>query len=161
MLPRYIQDWILEGEGLRLDFKYSIADSHKIAKSLVSFANSIGGTLLVGVDDKGSVTGVDENEEAYMLEIAASKYCRPSIPIRLQKHKTADGKTVMECNINTGTQKPYLCRDIKGRWKVYYRDADQCKLASVVRYNMMNLEKEEKGATIFTENDHKVIELLK
>jgi predicted HTH transcriptional regulator len=160
MLPRYLQDWILQGEGIRLDFNHSIADCHKIAISLVSFANTIGGTLIVGVDDRGRVVGVDKNEEPYMLEIAATKYCRPSLPIILKEHKMVDGKTVIECNINTGTDKPYLCRNIKGRWKAYYREGDQCKLASVVRYHMMSMENQVKGATVLTDSDNNVIKLL-
>ena len=94
MLPRYIQDIILNGEGLTVDFKHSIADSYKIAKSLVSFANSAGGMLLVGVDDKGRVVGVDEDEETYMLDVAALKYCKPQLKLPI---KNIQAMTVIRC----------------------------------------------------------------
>jgi predicted HTH transcriptional regulator len=40
---------IEEGEHQQQDFKYCINDSKKIAKSLVAFANTDGGRLLIGV----------------------------------------------------------------------------------------------------------------
>ena len=96
-----------------------------------------------------------------MLEIAATKYCKPKVPITLKEHKTFDGKIVMECNINKGSELPYLCRNIKGEWKVYYREDDECKLASIVRYTMMTLQNGVKNSTIFTEKDQEVMELIR
>lgn len=160
MLPRYIQDYILEGEGLKIDFKHSIADSYKIAKSLVSFANSSGGTLIVGVDDKGRVVGVDENEETYMLDVAALKYCKPAIEITYKRHVSKEGKVVLECNVQKGLKLPYTCREMDGKWYAYYRQADECKLASVVRFKMMELQASGKNNVVYNEQDKQVIELL-
>jgi len=42
---------IAQGEHQQQDFKYCISDSRKIARSLVAFANTDGGRLLVGVKD--------------------------------------------------------------------------------------------------------------
>ena len=49
----YIKSLISEGENLYQDFKYTINDSRKIAKSLSAFANTKGGRLLIGVKDNG------------------------------------------------------------------------------------------------------------
>jgi len=160
LLPRYIQDIILNGEGLTVDFKHSIADSYKIAKSLVSFANSAGGMLLVGVDDKGRVVGVDEDEETYMLDVAALKYCKPQLEITYKKHTRNDGNTVLECNVQKGKQTPYACKEIDGKWRVYFRQDDECKLASVVRFRMMEMQASAKGDVVFNEQDKQVIELV-
>lgn len=160
MLPRYIQDIILKGEGLTVDFKHSIADSYKIAKSLVSFANSSGGMLVVGVDDKGRVVGVDEDEETYMLDVAALKYCKPQLEITYKKHTSMDGNTVLECNVTKGSQAPYACKELDGKWSVYYRHEDECRLASVVRFKMMELQASAKGDVVFNEQDEQVIALL-
>jgi predicted HTH transcriptional regulator len=40
---------IFEGEGVSLDFKKTITSCEKIAKTMVSFANNVGGRLLIGV----------------------------------------------------------------------------------------------------------------
>jgi predicted HTH transcriptional regulator len=52
-LSTYIYKLIQEGEHQRQDFKYCINDSKKIAKSLVAFANTDGGRLLIGIKDNG------------------------------------------------------------------------------------------------------------
>jgi len=53
IMSHYIKNLIEEGEHQQLDFKYEISDSKKIARSLVAFANTDGGRLLVGVKDNG------------------------------------------------------------------------------------------------------------
>ena len=62
----YIKNLIQSGEHQQLDFKFEISDSRKIAKTLVAFSNSDGGTLLIGVKDNGNISGVHSDEEFYM-----------------------------------------------------------------------------------------------
>lgn len=50
-----IKSLISKGEGVDLDFKQEIQNPRKIAKSMVSFANTQGGILLIGVRDNGSI----------------------------------------------------------------------------------------------------------
>ena len=51
-----------KGESQTLDFKRKITHPLKIAKTLVSFANTKGGKLLIGVDDDKQIIGVDPDE---------------------------------------------------------------------------------------------------
>ena len=48
----YVQQMIEEGEQTQ-DFKMRIDDAAKIARTLVAFANTDGGRLLIGVKDNG------------------------------------------------------------------------------------------------------------
>ncbi len=48
---------IEQGEGLHLDFKFEVSDAPKIARSLVAFANTDSGTLLIGVKDNRKTAG--------------------------------------------------------------------------------------------------------
>ena len=48
-MSQHIKNLISQGEHQQLDFKYEISDSKKIARSLVAFANTDGGKLLIGV----------------------------------------------------------------------------------------------------------------
>jgi predicted HTH transcriptional regulator len=57
-LNTYIKNLIKQGEHQQLDFKFEITDSKKIARSLVAFANTDGGKLLIGVKDNGAIAGV-------------------------------------------------------------------------------------------------------
>ena len=56
--PNYIEKLIEQGEHQHLDFKFAVNDSRKIARSLVAFANTTGGKLLIGVKDNGTIAGV-------------------------------------------------------------------------------------------------------
>ncbi|MFM8913049.1 MAG: helix-turn-helix domain-containing protein, partial [Flammeovirgaceae bacterium] len=49
---------VFEGEGLQLEFKRKASYPEKIVRDLIAFANTEGGTLLVGVDDDKTIPGV-------------------------------------------------------------------------------------------------------
>ncbi|WP_292288915.1 RNA-binding domain-containing protein [Marivita sp.] len=55
MSKSYIQQLIREGEHQKQDFKFAVNDARKIARSLVAFANTDGGKLLIGVKDNGVI----------------------------------------------------------------------------------------------------------
>jgi ATP-dependent DNA helicase RecG len=48
---------IRNGEDSQLEFKRDGIENHVLAKALVAFLNLEGGTVLIGVDDDGSVRG--------------------------------------------------------------------------------------------------------
>jgi predicted HTH transcriptional regulator len=73
-MDRFLKELIRGGENQRVDFKYCINDSRKIARTLSAFANTEGGILLLGVRDNGSIAGVNSDEEYYMIETAARIY---------------------------------------------------------------------------------------
>ncbi|CAN5585611.1 hypothetical protein BH11BAC2_BH11BAC2_16630 [soil metagenome] len=114
-----------------LDFKKEISSVHRIAKTIVSFANHHGGTLLIGVRDDGSIAGVHPLEEKFMLEQAAGFYCYP--PLELSIHEwNCNGKIILEAIIPEGLDKPYYAIDEEGKRWAYVRQKDQSLLASKV-----------------------------
>jgi predicted HTH transcriptional regulator len=124
---RYLHQRIKEGEGQHLDFKQHISSAEKIARTLVAFANSGGGQLLVGVDDQGEIVGVDPEQERHVLIRAARKYCDPPLFLRFQLRQ-AQRKTVLEASVAGGGQR-YRARDAWGRWLPWVRVQDQTVLA--------------------------------
>ncbi len=75
-----LQELIRQGEGERVEFKKKTTHPTRIARTLVSLANTRGGHVLVGVDDDGRVVGVrDAEEEMYVLRDAAAHYVDPPI----------------------------------------------------------------------------------
>jgi predicted HTH transcriptional regulator len=160
-MSSYLQRLIAQGEGEQLDFKHSISDSYKIAKSIVSFANKSGGSLLVGVDDKARIVGVNEKEEAYMLDLAIKNYCRPSINSSFKKHKTKAGKVVIECIILSGENPPYAAKEKGGKWVSFIRDGDECRKLSTVRYEMLKQLNNVDLNIAFSKHEEKVVNLLK
>lgn len=131
----YIEALISQGEGQKLDFKYNISDSRKIARSLVAFANSEGGTLLIGVRDNGSIAGIRSDEELFMLEAAANTYSKPEIILSNEVWEI-EKKTVLEVIVSEGSNKPYFAQNENGKWKAYIRAHDQNILANnvIIKY---------------------------
>jgi len=62
------------GEGKKIEFKTS---SNKLPTSLFetvcSFLNTVGGTIVLGVDDSGKIIGIDNNVSSKFKK----GYCQP------------------------------------------------------------------------------------
>ena len=128
---QYIHQLVAEGEHDHQDFKFEISDARKIARSISAFANTGGGRLLVGVKDNGKIAGVRSEEEIYMIEAAASMYCQPQVEIATHTH-IAEGRTVLEIDIDEASAKPVYALDEENKPKAYIRIADENILASPV-----------------------------
>lgn len=152
----YIFDLIREGENQFLDFKHSIGDSKKIARSLVAFANTDGGKLLVGVKDNGTISGIVTDEEYYMVEAAASLYCRPEIRFSTDTWNI-QGKTVLEITIPKSIQKTYYARDKNGKWKAYIRVNDKNLLANRILLKVWDRKRKSKGTFIRYSIEEKIL----
>lgn len=130
-MSSHIKNLIVRGEGQQLDFKFEISDSRKIARTLVAFANTDGGKLLVGVKDNGMIAGIRSDEEYFMVEGAASMYCRPEVKFSTREW-TIDGKLVLEVTVEKSNLRPHYAPDKDGNYKVFVRVADQNLLANRV-----------------------------
>lgn len=119
-----LQRMIREGEHQQQDFKFRIDSTAKIARTLSAFANTDGGKLLIGVKDNGKITGIDPEEEYFMIEGAAQLYCQPAVPFDYQVYAWED-KRVLEIKIPNSAGKPHLAKEEDGRYRAYVRQADE------------------------------------
>ena len=55
-----VQEIVSLPEGKTLEFKRDLSSMKPILKTLIAFANTAGGTLLIGKDDNGTIVGVNE-----------------------------------------------------------------------------------------------------
>jgi predicted HTH transcriptional regulator len=131
MAPHPLLVRIANGENEVLDFKKTISSASKIAKTMSAFANHKGGTLLVGVNDNKTISGVRSEEEKYMLEMAAEFYVKPKINLTITEWEFG-GKVVLEAIIAEGFDKPYYAKDDDGKWWAHIRVKDQSLLASKI-----------------------------
>jgi predicted HTH transcriptional regulator len=143
----HITDLIAQGEHQQLDFKFEISDSKKIARTLSAFANTDGGTLLIGVKDNGHIAGVRSDEEYYMIEAASDLYCRPKVPFEA-KEWNIEGKIVLEVKVRSSSLKPHKSPDKYDEYKTYIRVHDENILASEVLELAWNKISDSKGAHI-------------
>ena len=143
----YIQALINEGEHQQQDFKFGITDSRKIARSLVAFANTDGGRLLIGVKDNGVVAGVRSEEEYYMIESAAQLYSKPEIRFESKVWKEA-GKAVLEVWVPPSPLRPHFVKEEAGIWQAYVRSRDENIQADEVIIAVWQKMKQKKGRLI-------------
>lgn len=140
---QYIRQLVSEGEHCHQDFKFEISDARKIARSLSAFANTEGGRLLIGVKDNGKIAGIRSEEEIYMIEAAATMYCRPEVDIDTRTY-VVEGKTVLEVSIGEATGKPVYALDEEKKPWAYIRIKDENILATPVHLKMWQHSKKQK-----------------
>nr|WP_245402675.1 ATP-binding protein [Pontibacter sp. E15-1] len=114
---------ILLGESDTVDFKQRISQPDKIARTLVSFANTRGGMILVGVKDDGTIVGVDPEEEKHTLQLAADFYCDPPLRIRYEEAEE-DDCTILKVIIQKSRVKPHYAKVKQDDWRAYVRVRD-------------------------------------
>ena len=124
-MQQILADLIKSGESENLDFKQKITSLDKIAKTICSFANTSGGIILVGVKDNRSVTGIDPEEEKFMLEQAASSYCEPSIALDFEEIEWEEDLIVLKVTVAESAVKPHSSMNKAGEWQVYIRQRDK------------------------------------
>ena len=152
---------IREGEHGEQDFKYRISDARKIARTLSAFANTTGGRLLVGVRDNGSIAGVKDEDDIYMIESASQLFLNPPIDVTVEAHHIT-GKVIWEISVSEGKKKPYLVEEREGM-VAYYRDLDENFVANAV---LIEIWRQEQASTSkrpveFSDHERKLIDYLK
>ena len=156
----HIQNLIAEGEHQQLDFKFEITDARRIARTLVAFANTDGGRLLIGVKDNGVIAGMRSDEEFYMVESAAKMYCKPVVDFSL-KEWTVNGKKVLEIIITKSRERPHYAAHKDGKWLVYIRVSDQNLLANRILLKVWEKENQPKGVFLkFTATEKLLLDYL-
>ena len=102
-----------EPEGVEVDFK----EKHTAIKSedLVSFANSRGGIIFVGVTESvgtdgrqcGEVVGCDISDGARVSIINKATQCTPIVEVNVVVENVSTKKPIIRVEISEGNDKPY------------------------------------------------------
>jgi ATP-dependent DNA helicase RecG len=94
--------YILEqGEGYRIEFKEQCAN---LDREMVTFANSSGGFIYLGINDKNIVTGIEADNKLLSQVQDIAQNCDP--PIKIISHKY---RSILIVEVREGTDKPYRC----------------------------------------------------
>ena len=104
------KDLCLCGETTKVQFKESFTSQKEIAKEMIAFANTKGGVILFGVEDKsGKLVGLSYDEIQVIsreLGNAANEQVRPTIYIETEVVRM-DEKHFLICSVEEGKNKPY------------------------------------------------------
>ncbi len=120
-----LEKYLVQRESAHLEFKSKIDNPYKIARTLTAFANTSGGTLLVGINDDRTVKGCSELEEMTKLVHAAEHLVLPPIDLRYRSVLWEGKRKVLIVEIDESVDKPHQALDEKGETTVYVRANDQ------------------------------------
>lgn len=107
--PDYsIKELISFGEGKHVEFKTKLDNPEPFVSSVVSFANSDGGRIFVGVDDYGETVGVQNPDNAKgRIENWIAQYCDPRTDVNI---RYSEELNIMIVEVPEGKQKPYYLK---------------------------------------------------
>ena len=107
-----IEQLIEQGENSAVEFKSSEVRPESLAREIVAFANSSGGTVLIGVEDSGKITGVDQHQtETWVANIVRNNVI-PAIAPQITEWELSQ-KKVLAIEVSRGLDKPYQTLDGK------------------------------------------------
>ncbi|MDN3204836.1 AlbA family DNA-binding domain-containing protein [Algoriphagus sediminis] len=130
MLLSEVKRLASRGEGLSLEFKKKAAHPEKIIREIIAFANTSGGTLLLGVDDDGTVSGQKFiQDEVYVLEKAIEEEIRPKIEFSREIIEITEKKGIAIFEIPQSPNRPHFLYE-EGKRKSYVRVEDRSIQAS-------------------------------
>ena len=108
MTLRELKQLVTLGEGVSLEFKRRVPRDSRIAKEVIALANTRGGRILVGVDDDGTITGLDDSsEQEFMLRRAIRRCTSPEVEIRTERVVVAPRRDVILVSVPESTRKPH------------------------------------------------------
>lgn len=122
-----IKELIAIGEGYNVDFKRTVpAKVRDLTEEVCGFANSLGGYILLGVDDNGTVIGCDiDNPKRSAIEGSIGEVS-PMLHHSLYQ-VSIEGKTIWVIDVPAGKHKPYFFGG-----SMYVREGANCqKLTNV------------------------------
>ncbi len=100
---------VSEGEGHQLEFKRKATHPEKIVREMVAFANTEGGTILIGVDDNGALAGVKyPDEELLSMQEAIQKHLRQPIVYQDSLIPLAENRFILRLDIQPNQKRPIL-----------------------------------------------------
>lgn len=101
------------GEDSKHQFKETVNEARKLADEMVAFSNTLGGMIIIGVDNHGQVSGLKKTEVEKInqhVANATTNNVKPAINV-VTENIEVEGKIVIVVHVNEGINKPYCNND--------------------------------------------------
>ena len=121
---------IANGENSGIEFKRDDLRPEQLAKEVVALANFHGGRILLGIDDDGTVTGIQRADlEHWVMDTVFGRYVHPMIIPFYEELQIDEQHRVAVVTVSQGTTKPYVVRS-RDREDIYIRVGSASQLAT-------------------------------
>lgn len=158
-----LQQLVRKGEGLHLEFKTKATHPEKIARELIAFANTKGGTLLLGVDDDKTISGCKfPEEEIFVMTEHLTTFC-PDLDYQLTRVPINRKREVLVYYVPESKQKPVFLKDFQhpSLRHTYVRVADMSVIASKEMEFVLRYEKDKRDVQFFYgKREEKIMQFL-
>ena len=129
MLRSKLMEIIANGENSGVEFKRDDIRPEHLAKEIVAMANFQGGRVLLGVEDDGTIPGIQrDNIEEWVMNIIRDRI-HPLILPYYEEIKIDDDTVVAVITFPQGLSKPYVVRK-GGAENIYIRVGSTSRLAT-------------------------------
>lgn len=103
---------IAQGENQATEFKNEQVRPESLAKELVAFSNTMGGNVIIGVEDDGEVSGIHRKDMIEWVTNIARNNLVPGINPKIELYEL-ESKRVLLVSVPKGPHKPYQTIDGK------------------------------------------------
>ena len=77
-----VREMITGGESAAVEFKRDDIRPEQLAREVVAMANQQGGTILLGVEDDGTISGIKrDNLQEWIFDTALGRYVYPALEL--------------------------------------------------------------------------------
>lgn len=135
---------VYEGEGLQLEFKRRASHPEKVVREMIAFANTNGGTLLVGVDDDGSIPGIKYPDEESIGIEQMLKLCKPRLVYHELVLAISDNRYVIRYDVPQSDKRPHFFESETEPAATYVRVADMSIKASAEMQEIVRRSRKKK-----------------
>lgn len=130
MTKSELLELIANQENSGVEFKSDDLRPERLAREIVAFANFRGGRILLGVEDDGTITGIQRDDlEHWVMDAVFGRKVHPMILPFYEEVQVDDQHRVAVITITQGTAKPYVVRH-NDREEIYVRVGSTSRLAS-------------------------------
>lgn len=130
MTKSELLELIANAENSGVEFKRDDLRAEQLAKEIVALANFQGGRILLGVEDDGTITGIQRVDlERWVMDTVFGRTVHPMILPFYEEIQVDDQHRVAVVSITQGTAKPYVVRH-HGREDIYIRVGSTSQLAT-------------------------------
>lgn len=151
-----LEEIIKTGESKTIEFKEFFPSNIKIAKTIIAFANTAGGKLIIGVNDESKIVGLEDIDIfEWQDRISSILYdsCHPNIMPEFYTSNIA-GKMLFIVEVSRGSLLPYYLKTKGKNEGTYIRIGATNRIASFD--NIVDLERQRRNLSFDEEIDYDI-----